>query len=143
MGKFILGAAFFLCMIFWFMGTAAADEITTLDADHHLHVSFSNFARDRIDLLNNNFSGRPDKLLLEQRGGAFVSSYRQAAPGSLEVLVRKTGCKTSPFIGVMRYTKRTFESNGGCLESSSLGPFIVVRKRNVTEIFRYDRNQWR
>ena len=124
------------------MEAAADDEVVTLDADHHLHANFSDFAQNRIDLLNSNYSGRPDKLLLEKRDDSFISRYLQADPESLEIVVRKTGCKTSPFIGVMRYTKRTFESNGGCLESSSLGPFVVVRKRHVTEIFRYDRNQW-
>ncbi len=132
-----------MCMHFWYVGPAAAEEIHILDTDHYLHGHFSDFARQRIDLLNNNYSGRPDKLLLEQRGEAYVSSYRLADPASLEVLVRKTGCKTSPFIGVMRFTKRTFESNGGCPDSAPQGPFQVVRKQHVTEIFRYDQNQWR
>ncbi len=130
-------------MHFCCVGSTAAEENSPLDPDHYLHVHFSDFARQRIDLLNNNYSGRPDKLLLEQRGEAYVSSYRRADPESLEVLVRKTRCETSPFIGVMRFTKRTFESNGGCPESAPLGPYHVIRKQYVTEIFRYDQNQWR
>ena len=113
-----------------------------LSVDHHLHASFNDFALFRIQTVNSNYNGTPDKVLLKPRGSQFVARYQIADPETVFIQVKKTDSSLTPFIGVLQYTESVYESNGGCRVSVVEGPFLPVLYRNITEIFRYVDNGW-
>ncbi len=133
----------FLCVTLHAGTLAQAEQASILNSDHHLHGHFGEFAQNRVSILNKHYDGTPEKLRLEKNENGYTGRYQQIVPGSLRVEVKQTGSNTSPFIGVMYYTVMTYESNGKCSESVSSGPFQPVRKRNVTEIFRLVRGEWK
>ncbi len=120
----------------------AQNTSEVLSGNHHLHASFNDFALTRIEIINTNYNGTPDNVLIKSRDSHFVASYQVTDPATVFVEVKQTDSNLTPFIGVLQYTESIYESNGSCMSSVADGPFLPVLHRKITEIFRYVDNQW-
>lgn len=124
-------------------GKASSQDVSMLlGKDHDLHASFLDFAYSRIQVLNRNFVNSADKILIESRDDLCVARYQQIDPSTVNIEVKKVSSNLTPFIGVLIYTESIFENNGSCQASLADGPFMPVRHRKVTEIFRYVQSRW-
>jgi len=122
---------------------ASSQEVSMLlGKDHALHASFLDFAYSRIQVLNRSFINAADKILIESRDDLCVARYQKIDPSTVNIEVKKVNSNLTPFIGVLNYTESIYENNGSCQASLANGPFIPVRHRKVTEIFRYVQNRW-
>ena len=113
-----------------------------LQRDHALHSHFEAFALSRIGLLNRNYIHTQDNIHVEAGNPHFTARYCSVDPSTIAVEVKMTGSSVTPYVGVLRYIESTYESSGPCAASASKGPFSPVRNRQVTEIFRFSRNDW-
>lgn len=118
------------------------DASIILDKDHTLYANFLDFAFSRVQLLNRNFLNTSDNILIESKDTLCVAIYQKVDPSSVIIEVKKVDSRQTPFIGVLRYTESVYESNGACHANLVNGPFVPVRHRKVTEIFRYVQNRW-
>jgi hypothetical protein len=74
-------------------------------------------------------------------GGQYVATYRIVAPAEGSE-VKATGDKFSPFVGLMKYEERTFQSRADTAELAKQGPFKCEKEVIITEIFRYSKGKW-
>lgn len=137
---FLLLTMFFL--VFYHSESRAQEVSVLLEKDHSLHSNFHNFALSRIKTINRNFMHTQDNIFIEANGNAYVGRYHEVDPSSVVIEVKQINSSTAPFIGIMQYIESVFESKGPCNISVSRGPFNPVKRRKITEIFRYVQDRW-
>jgi hypothetical protein len=103
---------------------------------------FEQFALMWLDKVRNSYHGTPEKVSISTENGRSVARYYTLDPKSLTLQVEKSSSTTSPYVGVMKYNEYLHESQGDNQETAKAGPFSVVKKIRITEIFLYSNGRW-
>lgn len=103
---------------------------------------FDEFARAWVNRVNSNYRATASRKELVQRGETFAARYMAVAQDSLEVRIKPSTSRTTPYVGVLRYIQETWECPGDSPESARNAQCTPVKRVRVTEIFRYERDHW-
>lgn len=121
----------------------ASTDVTSDPKAAKAVASFQTFASDWVEKVDRTYTATASKVeLVTTEDGKFVARYYTVKPNSLEVTLKTTEYDHTPYIGVMKYQKQTFESEGASKEAAVNGNFVVVKEQTVREIFRYAKNKW-
>lgn len=102
---------------------------------------FALFTADWIDKVNRNYASRQNSIEVTKEDFFFTGRFSEIEKGSVIWTVKQI--PTSPdFIGLLEYMEWVYESSGITHEDAINGPFLPVKGRKVTEIFRYSQNRW-
>lgn len=120
-----------------------SDEITTHNDGHAWHVErkFALFAASWIDKINRNYLSRQNSIEVTRDEYLFTGRYSEIEKGSVIRTVKQIPT-SSDYIGLLEYMEWVYESSGITHEDAVKGPFLPVKGRKVTEIFRYSQNRW-
>lgn len=116
--------------------TSAKEQETVL-------ASFETFARDWIAKSNRNFQASALKKQIVQTGNGWLARYQEIDGSTMELDIQRTGLKTAPFTGTLKYMENTWECSGQDRGAAENGQFACVKAVRITEIFRYQNNVWK
>lgn len=77
----------------------------------------------------------------ETQQGIYVASYAELSD-PIEHRIKKTDQQGSPYIGVIKYKKKTCSSKGKSPEEAASGQYSCNKELIVTEIFRFSGGKW-
>ncbi len=118
-------------------------EFASLDGGKTWQVEreFALFSADWIDKINRNYTSRQNSIEVTREKSLFTGRYSEIEKGSVIWTVKQVPT-SSDFIGLLEYMEWVYESSGITHEDAINGPFLPVKGRKVTEIFRYSQNRW-
>jgi len=107
-----------------------------------VRASFEKFSKvwmARLEQVNrdNNLAVKPETVA----PGRVVGRYLRYGPDCTRE-VRATGSKTTPFVGILRYSQRTMEKEGETIPKMKDNPASASGEIQVMEIFRYTGGRW-
>lgn len=119
-------------------------ELTDLSASKTTRVEreFALFTADWIEKINRNYVSRLDNIQVTRGESEYFGRYSQVEMDSVLWSVKQVSTSPLAYIGLLEYMEWTYESAAQTYEEAMLGPFVPVKGRKVTEIFRYDDNRW-
>ncbi len=113
-------------------------------ADHEraeAERSFVQFKEEWIEKLNKHCKHGKEHADVQSNGeGFYVVQYSELAEPSFEI--KETGVKESPYVGIIRYDRRTLSAQAPTREDALNGQFKTHSLQGVTEIFRYSKGKW-
>lgn len=103
---------------------------------------FALFAANWIEKINKNYASRPDNIQVIPNGVQFVGHYSSLEKDSLLWSIKQVSQTPVSYIGLLEYMEWMYECAALTHEEALQGPFVPVKGRKVTEIFRYSQNRW-
>ncbi|HDQ41065.1 MAG TPA: hypothetical protein ENN39_08580 [Desulfonatronum sp.] len=103
---------------------------------------FALFTADWIEKINRSYASRPDRVEIFPQGARYIGRYCIVENDSVLWSVKQVSLSPLAYIGLLEYLEWTFESTAWTQEEALRGPFIPVKGRRITEIFRYSQNRW-
>ncbi len=99
--------------------------------------SFRSFCRKRIQSLQSTLA----KRVARNEKNAYTAFYTAYSP-EYSVEVQKTDSQTSPYIGILKYTEKSYSRSATTRAEAFEGPFTCQSVCPVTEIFVYSKGKW-
>ena len=100
------------------------------------------FAKKRLDLVCDNIRPCKTKKDVIQSGAVYIARYLEVDVASLATEITVAEGFGAKYIGSVIYYEQIFECRGATKEEALAGEFDLVRKRHVTELFRYNKGRW-
>lgn len=126
--------------------TVASAKSVPLNQDEDLarmHERFTKFAHKWVAKLNRNHTASRSRMKISKSGnGSFLAKYHHFDGSTIVCRVKRTKSAKVPFVGILRYKERVYQSTGGSESECRSGDFEAVRTIAVTEIFNYSNNTW-
>ncbi len=130
-----------ILLTFSFPATGPGTDQPT-DKSVQIEREFALFSADWIDKLNRSYASRPDSIEVFPKGAWYIGHYSSVEKDSALWSIKQISHSPLAYIGVLEYLEWTFECAALTQEEALQGPFIPVKGRKVTEIFRYSQNRW-
>ncbi|MDT8441376.1 MAG: hypothetical protein RQ723_06920 [Desulfuromonadales bacterium] len=118
-------------------GSSADSELTVRQGE------FKRFVPEKIAQLNRNLRHNRDKMDIIRIGdGRFRARFHQIDKSSVSSKVSRSQSKTSPFVAILSYQEKVFESYGASAEACRSADFAVVEILPNRHIFSYSKGAW-
>lgn len=139
-----LSMAFVLLMLFCIPTPSLAAEIPGHGSVKSIQVEreFALFTADWIAKINRNYASRLGNIQVIREESGYFGRYSQVEMDSVMRSVKQVSTSPLTYIGLLEYMEWTYESAALTYEEALQGPFVQVKGRKVTEIFRYGDNRW-
>ena len=107
-----------------------------------VYKAFRNFAGTWINKLNrNHFKGFARMEVVPVSTG-YKAMYHRFDPNTVICQVKRTKSSSVPYVGILKYKERIYESTGNSPQDCKNGDFATVKTIAVTEIFNYKNGAW-
>lgn len=129
------------------VATASQSVNGSVPADKELaskYRDFENFAQKKIRQLNSNHRlSRSRMQITKQRDGTYLARYHEIDHESLDLKVRRSQSKSTPYVGIISYHEQVYESSLNDPKHVNGNPFAVVEIIPNRHIFSYRKGEWR
>lgn len=125
-------------------GLAEAEPAASA-AMERARMEFEVYAAQWVDLVSRNLMHTREEMeIAAEADGSIAARYVEVDRDAVALTVKASasGGAACPFIGVLRYVERRYESRGASEDEARAGPFSRVGAQRVTEIFRYVNGRW-
>lgn len=124
----------------------ASTKAVPLNKDEDLarmHERFTQFAHTWVAKLNRNHTASRSRMKISKNGdGSYHAKFHQFDGSTIICRVKRTKSAKVPFVGILKYKERIYQSVGDSENECRNGDFEPVRTIAVTEIFNYSNNRW-
>ncbi len=138
-----------LLVLFWALMFFAPMEARAVELQHtdnlriqQIEREFALFSADWIAKINRNLISNQERIQVFFEDARFVGRYSAVKKESVSWSVKQVSYSPLTYIGRLEYLEWTFESVASTHEEALQGPFVPVKGRKVTELFRYSNNRW-
>ena len=111
------------------------------EAEDRARTSFDVFTRKWMQKLARTEDFLKKRMQIRQTQEGFVAEYSGYLPYRY-TRIKLTQSKTTPFIGILTYYKKTMRSVGKTKKQAINGLFEHAETSQVSEIFRYTKGEW-
>jgi len=109
------------------------------DQDFLVWKKLAFFVISWVENINNNFQYSPQQPQIVQVNNLYVASFSKINPESISFHLKKT---PNSYLGILEYDEVIYQAQALTLESLRQTPFVPVKVRRLTEIFRYNGSSW-
>ena len=113
----------------------------TGEAEDQARTSFDSFTRQWMQRLAKTEDFQKKRMQVTQTPEGFVAEYTGYLPYRYTT-IKLTQSKTTPFIGILTYYKKTMRSVGQTKQQAIHGLFEHAETSQVSEIFPYTKGEW-
>lgn len=107
------------------------------------YSEFENFAKSKVEQFNRNLIfSRSRMKITKQPDGTFRARYHQIDDSTLSYKVRRSQSSSIPYVGVLSYKEKVFESSAGTPEECNQSLFALVEVIPNRHIFSYRKGIW-
>ncbi len=123
-------------------GEAQARHSSAEEAEDRVRASFDVFTRKWMQKLaaTEDFQ-KKERMHIRQTPDGFVAEYIGYLPHRYTT-IKLTRSQATPFVGILRYYKKTMRSIGKTKKQAINGLFTPAETSQVSEIFRYTKGEW-
>lgn len=124
---------------------SANNDLSPLEKElAKVHEEFSRFAHSFVRKLNqNDLTGKNRIQVTRRADGKFRATYTEVDPTSIICQVKKTSTPVVPYLGILKYKKKTWESIGDTAQSAKTGKFVSTSSKATTEYHNYNAKKHR
>ena len=107
-------------------------------------LEFELFAKSKVQQLNrNHIFSRSRMEITKQLDGTYLARYHQIDGSKMGIKVRRSESGAIPYVGILSYQERVFESTAKTLEQLDQSTFTVVKIIPNRHIFSYQKGIWK
>lgn len=134
------------CSMLVALATTTVEAAATAGADKELakkNQEFEAFAHNKVQQLNDNYKfSRSRMQVVKQGDGTYLARFHQIDDASVKFKVSRSASKTAPYVAVLSYRERVYESQSNT-PSGFDGAFNVVKIIPNRHIFSYQKGVWK